>query len=77
MFTPEDFELPLEKELRLRVINAEIDECTNVEALQEHLKQCAANLMKYQHLLSKSIEKHLLSDINAWIDKIEKDTKPQ
>lgn len=77
MFAPEDFELPLEKELRLRVINAEIDECTNVEALQEHLKQCASSLVKYQHLLSKSIEKHLLSDISAWVDKIEKDTKPQ
>ena len=27
MFKSEDFDLPLEKQLRLRVINKEVDEC--------------------------------------------------
>ena len=31
MLEPEDFTLPLEKELRLRVIKIEVDECTDVK----------------------------------------------
>ena len=72
MFKSEDFELPLEKQLRLRVINTEVDECTSIETLQENLKQCAESLMKYQHLLGKAIENQITNDMTAWIDKIEK-----
>ena len=62
MLEPEDFTLPLEKELRLRVIKKEVDECTDVKALQENLKTCAESLMKFQHLSAKLAEKqmHLL-----------------
>jgi len=74
MFTSEDFEFPLEKQLRLRVINTEIDECTNVEALQSHLKQCTESLMRYQHLLGRAVEKQLLNDMTDWIDKIKEST---
>jgi len=72
MFKSEDFELPLEKQLRLRVINTEVDECTSIEALQENLKQCAESLMKYQHLLGKAIENQITNDMTAWLDKIDK-----
>ena len=72
MFKSEDFELPLEKQLRLRVINTEVDECTSIEALQKNLKQCAESLMKYQHLLGKAIENQITNDMTAWIDKIDK-----
>jgi len=72
MFKSEDFELPLEKQLRLRVINTEVDECTSIGALQENLKQCAESLMKYQHLLGKAIENQITNDMTAWIDKIDK-----
>ena len=41
MFKPEDFEMPLEKQLRIRVIDKEIDECNDIDALRENLKQCA------------------------------------
>jgi hypothetical protein len=73
MFKSEDFTLPLEKQLRLRVINTEVDECTCVKALQENLKQCAESLMKYQHLLSKAIENQITNDLTAWADKINKE----
>jgi len=70
MFQPEDFTLPLEKQLRMRVISKEIEECTNIEALQENLKQCAESLMKYQHLLSVTLAKQIENDLNRMADKI-------
>ena len=63
MFKPEDFEMPLEKKLRIRVIDKEIDECTDIDALRENLKQCACSLMKYQHLLSITIKQQLISEL--------------
>ena len=73
MFTPEDFEMPLEKQLRIRVIDKEIDECTDVDALRENLKQCAATLMKYQHLLSVTLKKQFENDLGHFSDKIMKE----
>ena len=75
MFKAEDFTLPLEKQLRLRVINTEVDDCTSVETLQANLKQCAESLMRYQHLLAKAVENQITNDMTAWIDKINKELK--
>ena len=77
MFSPEDFELPLEKQLRIRVIDKEIDECTDIDALRENLKQCAQALMKYQHLLSVTLRKQIENDIEQWGDKIVKEVQVQ
>ena len=68
MFSAEDFELPLEKQLRLQVIKKEISECTNVDALRKNLETCAESLMRYQHLLAKAVEenlKNLVQEMNA------------
>jgi len=62
MFSEADFILPLEKELRLKVIKTEIDECTDIKSLKEQLSSCAESLMRYQHLLAKSVEINLLGD---------------
>ena len=70
MFNPEDFELPLEKQLRIRVIDKEIDECRDIDALRENLKQCAASLMKYQHLLSVSLKNQIEYELTHMTDKI-------
>ena len=59
MLKPGDFDLSLEKELRLRVINKEIEECKDIEALRENLKSCAESLMKYQHVCAKLAEENL------------------
>ena len=77
MFESSDFEMPLEKQLRIQVINKEIDECSDVEALRENLKECAASLMKYQHLLSVTLRKQIENDIEQWGDKIVKEVKVQ
>ena len=70
MFKEEDFELPLEKQLRLRVVTKEVDECTDIKALQENLKQCAESLMRYQHLLGKAVEANLMNAMTDWLDTI-------
>ena len=48
MFTPEHFELPMEKKLRMRVIADEIEKCDNVEEIKKQLVTCAESLMRYQ-----------------------------
>ena len=77
MFKPEDFELPLEKELRMNIIAKEIDECENIDALKENLKLCAKSLMNYQHLLGKACEHNLEAFMTDWMSTmgIETDTK--
>ena len=63
MFSPEDFELPLEKQLRLRVIDKEVDECDDRDALKENLKNCAYTLMRYQHLLTQITKRQITSEL--------------
>ena len=63
MFKSEDFELTMEKLLKLRVIKDEIDNCTDIDALKENLKSCAETLMRYQHLLNKTLEEVMARDI--------------
>ena len=59
MFPKETFELPLEKQLRFQVVKKEIENCRDVEALQENLITCAESLMKYQHVCAKLAEENL------------------
>ena len=75
MFNEEDFQLPLEKQLRLRVVTKEVDECTDIKALQENLKQCAESLMRYQHLLSKAVEANLMNAMADFIDTIKEEVQ--
>ena len=69
MFKPEDFELPLEKVLKLRVINDEVDECTDVEVLKKSLKETSKLLMTYQHLLNTVLKEQLMVGIGNITDK--------
>lgn len=70
MFNPQDFELPLEKQLKMRVIIDEVNECTDVKTLQENLIACATCLQKYQHLLTVTLEKQLTSDLKDFSQKV-------
>lgn len=70
MFDPSDFELPLEKELHMQIVNKEIDSCSDIQALRENLKQCAESLMTYQHLLNVVLKKQIENDLGMWSDKI-------
>ena len=70
MLEPADFELPLEKQLRMRVISQEIDECNDIEALRENLKTCAESLMRFQHLCARMAEQQLKGFMNEFLDTI-------
>ena len=70
MFAKEDFDLPLEKQLRLRVINKEVDECHDIDVLKESIKQTTECLMKYQHLLTITLKKQIEQDMTDFVGKI-------
>ena len=59
MFRPEDFQLSMEKQLKLRVIRDEVSECRDVEALQKNLLAVAEQLMKHQQLLDATLRQLL------------------
>ena len=59
MFRPEDFQLTMEKQLKLRVIKDEVSECRDVEALQTNLMAVAEQLMKHQQLLDATLRQLL------------------
>ena len=71
MFEKTDFELPLEKQLRLRVVHKEVDECHDYDELKDQLKQCVAVLMKYQHLLTMTLQRQITQDMTDFISMIE------
>ncbi len=70
MFEPEDFELPLEKKLKLRIILDEVDHCDDRDTLRESLKSCAQQLIQYQHMLGKAVERNLIEMVSQFDDKI-------
>ena len=75
MFKPEDFEIPLEKQLKLRLVIDEVDQCSDVEALRVNLKICAESLLRYKHLLGKVLEQQLISDLKNWNEEVSKMVK--
>ena len=66
MFKPQDFEIPLEKQLKMRVIYDEVEGCKDVEVLQASLKSTVEQLMKYQHLLSITLQKQIESELKSF-----------
>jgi len=77
MFKPEDFNLPLEKELQIRIIEKEIDDCQDIDVLKNHLKQCSKSLMNYQHLLGKACEYNLEAFMTDWLSTMGIDINPK
>lgn len=75
MFKQEDFEIPLEKQLKLRLVIDEVDQCSDVDALRVNLKACAESLLRYQHLLGKVLEQQLISDLKNWNEEVSKMVK--
>jgi len=72
VFNAEDFQIPLEKQLKLRLVIDEVDQCSDVETLRVNLKACAESLLKYQHLLGKVLEQQLINDLENWNEDISK-----
>ncbi len=73
MFDADDFKLSMESQLKLRIISDEIDNCKNIEALKEQLKDCVKMTMTYQQMLQKVLERTIIRDLDDWIEKIEQE----
>ena len=70
MFKVEDFELPLEGQLKLRVFNDEIDNCTDIEEVKKNLKQMCGLLMNYQHILNRILKEQIAKDLTDFSEVI-------
>ena len=73
MFNEEDFKISMEKELRLRMVNDEINHCDNIEELRKQLINVTRLFTQYQHLLEIAVKQLMVQDGYAFLtsDKIE------
>ncbi len=73
MFNKEDFQISMEKELRLRMVNDEINHCDNVEELRKQLINVTRLFTQYQHLLEIAVKQLMVQDGYALLtaDKME------
>lgn len=67
VFEPEDFQISLERQLKLRMINDEIDDCKNIEILQTRLKETVESLIKYQQVVESIAKRQLEAEIEKCI----------
>ena len=74
MLQPEDFTLPIEKELRICVIKKEVEECNDIEALKKNLLTCAESLMRFQHLTTKLVERQIHNNMNLLLTTMDIET---
>ena len=71
MFTSEDFELPLEVQLKLRVVYDDIDKADDIAALKDNLKHLTKLLVQYQHLIKNLLMKQLETESSNILKQIE------
>tara|TARA_B100002052_G_C15752797_1_gene538563 strand:+ start:718 stop:975 length:258 start_codon:yes stop_codon:yes gene_type:complete len=71
MFTSEDFELPLEVQLKLRVVYDDIDKADDIAALKDNLKHLTKLLVQYQHLIKNLLMKQLESESSNILKQID------
>ena len=73
MFSEEDFKISMEKELRLRMVNDEINHCDSIEELRKQLINVTRLFTQYQHLLEIAVKQLMVQDGYALLtsDKIE------
>jgi hypothetical protein len=62
MFAKEDFEISMEKELRLRMVNDEINHCDDIDELRKQLINVTRLFTQYQHLLEVAVKQLIVQD---------------
>ena len=62
MFKKEDFEISMEKELRLRMVNDEINHCDDIDELRKQLINVTRLFTQYQHLLEIAVKQLMVRD---------------
>lgn len=73
MFAPEDYNVSMESDLKLRIMHDEIDSCIDVKKLQKYLKETSKLVMIYQQLLAVCAKEMITRDMSDWASKIKKD----
>ena len=71
MFNKEDFEISIEKKLRLRMINDDIKHCNDIDTLRNSLIEVTRLNVQYQHLIEVTIKKSLMPAILSYTSKEE------
>ena len=73
MFNEEDFKMSMEKELRLRVVNDEINHCDDLKELRKQLINVTRLFTQYQHLLEIAVKQLMIKEGHTLLtsDKIE------
>jgi len=64
MFAKEDFEISMEKELRLRMVNDEINHCDDIDELRKQLINVTRLFTQYQHLLEVAVKQLMVQSIS-------------
>ena len=62
MFQKEDFEISMEKQLRLRMVNDEINHCDDIDELRKQLINVTRLFTQYQHLLEVAVKQLMVQD---------------
>ena len=68
MLTPEDFNLPIDREFTLIKVKQEIDECSDVYALKENMKLLVDQNAKYQHMIGRMLEAEIMRDLGDFAE---------
>lgn len=63
MFSKDDFDIPLEGQLRLRVIADEINECSDIDELRKQLIVSAKLVMTYQNILNRILKEQIAKEL--------------
>ena len=64
MFTEDDFKISMEKELRLRMVNDEINHCEDIAELRKQLINVTRLFTQYQHLLEVAVKQLMVQSLN-------------
>ena len=67
MFEPSDFEISMEKELRLRMVNDEINHCDDIDELRKQLINVTRLFTQYQHLLEVAVKQLMVQDGHSFL----------
>ena len=64
MFTEDDFKISMEKELRLRMVNDEINHCDDINELRKQLINVTRLFTQYQHLLEVAVKQLVVQSVH-------------
>ena len=72
MFSPDDFNLSLEAELKLRVLKDEISNCGDIKQLQDNLTEMSELCMRYQNIINNLLREKLTANMEEFMSMADK-----